>query len=243
MIVLFLAVALLAGGESLRTAPPARDLLPRSLATFERSTPTPSPVRVAAAPVIPTGPGSSGHFAWAPGYGPVLGSAGKIRRYRVAVEQPASGSLATSFAHEVDRVLGDPRGWIAGRDVRLRRVPHTAYAEFTIFLASAGTSRRMCSDGGLDTAGYTSCRLPGRVIINGARWQSAIAGYGAPLGTYRAYAVNHEVGHQLGHGHEACPGRGRPAPVMMQQTYGLKGCTPNPWPYLKSRRYAGKPVA
>ncbi|NMO54929.1 DUF3152 domain-containing protein [Actinoplanes sp. TBRC 11911] len=237
MIVMLLMIALLAAGEVVHTDP---KLQSRSEVTPQD--PTPSPVRVAAAPVLPIGPGTSGRFAYAPGYGPVLGTAGKIRRYRVAVELPASGSLAAGFAYEVDRVLGDPRGWIAARDVRLRRVPHTAYAEFTIFLASAGTSRRMCSQGGLDTGGYTSCRLPGRVIINGARWHGAVAGYGAPLGTYRAYAVNHEVGHQLGHGHEGCPGRGRPAPVMMQQTYGLEGCTPNPWPYLKGRRYAGPPV-
>jgi hypothetical protein len=240
MVFLLLVVVLLGIGELLRTDPPARDLLPRSAVTGEPP-PTTSPVRVAAAPV-PSGPGTSGRFVYAPGYGPVLGTAGNVRRYRVAVELPAARSMAAGFAHEVDRVLGDPRGWVAGEDVRLRRVPYTAYADFTIYLASAATSRRMCSEGGLDTGGFTSCRLPGRVIINGSRWQTAVAGYGAPLGTYRAYAVNHEVGHQLGHGHESCPARGRPAPVMMQQTYGLKGCTPNPWPYPDGRRYAGPPA-
>jgi hypothetical protein len=242
MMLSLLVIALLASGELLRPGPPARDLLSRSEATTPPPTPTTSPVRVAAAPET-TGPGTSGRFLYAPGFGPVLGKAGKLRPYRVAVELPAARSAAATFAHEVDRVLADPRGWIAGKDVRMRRVPHTAYAEFTIYLASAGTSRRMCSEGGLDTGGYTSCRLPGHVIINGSRWQHAIPGYGAPLGTYRTYAVNHEVGHQFGHGHEACPGRGRPAPVMMQQTYGLKGCEPNPWPYLNGHRYTGPPAS
>jgi hypothetical protein len=47
---------------------------------------------------------------------------------------------------------------------------------------------------------------------------------------YRAYLVNHEVGHRLGHGHSHCHGAGRPAPVMMQQSKGIGACTANPWP-------------
>nr|WP_296065826.1 DUF3152 domain-containing protein [uncultured Actinoplanes sp.] len=237
LVCLVLVVLLLGLGEV-----PQRDPLP-PVAVTEAPSPQPPapPVRVAAAPA-PARPGTSGRFVHAAGYGPVLGSAGPVHHFRVAVELPAPKSLAPGFAREVDRVLGDPRSWVGGRALRLRRVPHTAYGEFTIFLASAGTSRRMCRTGGLETGGFTSCRLPRQVIINDARWHSAIPGYGAPLATYRAYALNHEVGHQLGHGHESCPGRGRPAPVMMQQTYGLKGCAPNPWPYLNGRRYTGPPT-
>jgi Protein of unknown function (DUF3152) len=136
-------------------------------------------------------------------------------------------------------VLGDPRSWIASGTVRLQRVPARASAQFTIFLATAGTSEKMCRRGGLHTGGYSSCRVPGKVIINATRWLRAVPGYGAPLAVYQEYAINHEVGHELGHRHETCPGHGRAAPVMQQQTFGLRGCVANGWPYLSGRRYHG----
>jgi hypothetical protein len=183
----------------------------------------------------------SGRFGYAAGPGPVLGRAGTLRRFQVASEAGA-GVGADAFAAEVDRTLGDQRSWIASGQFRLQRVPQGQAAEFTVFLATPKTSERMCAEGGLTTSGYTSCRLVGKVIINVARWQTAIPDYGAPLSEYRAYAINHEVGHQFGHGHEACPGAGSPAPVMQQQTYGLRGCLANAWPYLTGRRYEGRQV-
>jgi hypothetical protein len=180
-------------------------------------------------------------FSYVSSAGPILGTTGPVRRFRVAVED-STGQGGADFAHTIDRVLGDPRSWIAAEQFRLVRVPGTSDAEFTVFLASAKTSETMCAAGGLSTAAYTSCRLPGQVIINLDRWKNAIPNYGAPLDIYQAYAINHEVGHQLGHGHELCPGAGLPAPVMQQQTYGLKGCVANPWPYVDGKRYAGKPV-
>jgi len=187
--------------------------------------------------------GTSGQFAYVSGFGPVLGHAGPIHRFKVAVETPSPANAGPEFAHEVDRTLGDGRSWIASGTFRLQRVPNSASAQFTVFLASPKTSERMCSTGGLETGGYTSCRLPRKVIINDARWDGAVRDYRAPVSTYRQYAINHEVGHQLGHGHEECPGKGRPAPVMMQQTLGLKGCVANAWPYLDGKRYTGPPAA
>jgi hypothetical protein len=191
----------------------------------------------AGAPAVP-----SGGLTFVTGYGPVLGTVGTLRQFKVAVERTLGQGNGGDFADEVDQDLGDPRSWIAGLQFRLQRVPPTAASEFTIYLVPAQTSERMCAAGGLKTDGFTSCRLPGQVIINNDRWQEAVAGYDAPIMTYRAYVINHEVGHQLGYGHEACPGKGRPAPVMMQQTYGLKGCIANPWPYIDGRRYTGPPT-
>ena len=80
------------------------------------------------------------------------------------------------------------------------------------------------------------------MVLNLARWLTAVPNYGASIEEYRQYLINHEVGHELGHGQEACPAPGQPAPVMQQQTYGLNGCAANAWPYIGGQRYAGPAV-
>ncbi|MBG6100792.1 hypothetical protein IW249_001206 [Micromonospora vinacea] len=194
---------------------------------------------VAAHPA-PTGYPSvgAGRFTAADGETPVHGTDGPLHRYRVVVERGA-GQDADVFAATVDEVLADPRSWIASDELRVQRVADAGAADFTIYLATPVTSEQMCAEGGLTTERYTSCRLPGQVIINLARWMEAVPDYGASLDTYRTYVINHEVGHEFGEDHEACPGPGEPAPVMQQQTYGLQGCVANAWPYLDGRRYAG----
>ena len=252
MLLVFVIVAIVVVGLSLfvrrhNTASPgavvpAASQLPPVPPSAEAAS---GPVKAAPpADAATTGPSTaSGKFTYAPGYGPLLGTDGTLRRFHVAVESTIGQGSGGGFADEIDSVLGDTRSWITSRELRLQRVPQQVTAEFTVYLASPRTSERMCQAGGLATKGYTSCRLPGQVIINGARWQNAVPGYGAPIATYRAYAINHEVGHELGHGHETCPGKGQPAPVMQQQTYGLNGCIANAWPYLDGRRYSGPPAS
>ncbi len=188
--------------------------------------------------VASQGPGT---FAYATGTGAVAGSGGAVRRYRVAVEN-GTGQSADDFAAAVEEVLADPRGWTAGGTARFQRVAQGDAADFTVYLASPGTTTTMCAKGGLHTGGYTSCRLPGQIVVNLARWLGAVPGYGAPLRGYQQFAINHEIGRELGYGNEACPGPGQPAPVMQQQTLGLAGCVANSWPYLGGRLYRGNPI-
>ncbi|MFC4019691.1 DUF3152 domain-containing protein [Micromonospora sp. GCM10011542] len=211
------------------------------------SSPAQSPSPVLRMPgAVPSA--GAGRFSYDDRGGPVLGRAGEVRRYRVAVEV-GSGEDAAAFGEAVRVALAGPGSWVDSGRLRLQQVPAGASRDFTVYLATAGTARRMCADGGVDIRvggrAYTSCRAPGQVIINLDRWRLSVPHFvraRVPLQTYRTYVVNHEVGHQLGHRHERCPGSGRPAPVMMQQTLFLNGCTPNPWPYVGGRRYAGPPL-
>ncbi|WP_329107010.1 DUF3152 domain-containing protein [Micromonospora sp. NBC_01699] len=187
-------------------------------------------------------------FRYATGAGKVVGHAGTLRRYRVATED-GSGEDVKEFSSAVEEALGDPRSWTGSGQLRLQRVPDGSNYDFTVYLATADTAARMCAAGGTDIRiggkPYTSCRTPGKVIINLNRWMLSVDYLVAaklPLATYRLYVINHETGHQLGHGHEQCLGKGKPAPVMQQQTLFLNGCTVNPWPYLDGARYEGPPV-
>jgi hypothetical protein len=76
-------------------------------------------------------------------------------------------------------------------------------------------------------------------MINLDRWTRAVPGYRGDVGLYRQYVINHEVGHQLGYRHQACPRKGALAPVMQQQTLGLNGCRANGSPYIGGKLVTG----
>jgi hypothetical protein len=181
-----------------------------------------------------------GTYRVLPGTSPKVGT-GRQYRYSIDVERGITGIDLAQFQQTVTRVLDDPRSW-SGHGVALRRVD-SGPIDFHVTLVSSLTVRRVC--------GYTihvesSCyaqagAAPGidvnRVEINDSRWMRGATAYLGDLHTYRAYMINHEVGHALGHehAHQCLPGGY--APAMMQQTFGLtsaatgKPCQANPWPY------------
>lgn len=154
---------------------------------------------------------------------------GKLLRYRVEVERGLEQQPG-DFARMVDRILADPRGWTAGGQWAFQR-PAGGAVDFIVRLASPDTVDQICGQYGLDTGGEVSCRGGENVVINVKRWVLAIPAYQGDVDMYRHLVVNHEVGHFLGHRHVTCPGKGRPAPVMQQQIYGMGGCVPNGWPF------------
>ncbi|MFE9856693.1 DUF3152 domain-containing protein [Streptomyces sp. NPDC005780] len=159
--------------------------------------------------------------------------------YRVEVEK-GSGLDADEAAAEVARILAAPRGWSHHGGHSFRQVAEGP-AGLVIRIATPTTTDRICGKGGLDTHGEVNCRVGTDVMVNLKRWETGSPEFDGPLADYRALIINHEVGHWLGHGHETCPGKGRPAPAMMQQIDGLKGCVANAWPYAANGKYLGGP--
>lgn len=87
----------------------------------------------------------------------------------------------------------------------------------------------------------TSPGDPSVIHIHSGNWHAVPEGFEGGLRTYRAYLIQHEIGHCLGHGHEPVPPlllrqqrqqqqheEMPPCPVMYQQTRGTRGrCAPN----------------
>ena len=175
----------------------------------------------------------SGTFSRADLDGPKVGDANaRLLRYAVKVEKGLPYD-ADETARAIQTTLSDPRSWIGGGDWRLELVSDPARADFTVFLATPGTVDRYCWP--LRTYGRVSCQAGNRVVLNAWRWAHGADAYGSDVGAYRQYLVNHEVGHRLGHNHVGCSGKGKRAPVMMQQTKGVGACEANPWPAPKRR--------
>ncbi|ANZ39614.1 hypothetical protein BBK82_29780 [Lentzea guizhouensis] len=173
----------------------------------------------------------------------------------VEVEQGAVLPQAHQpFAAAVDQALADPRGWTASGTVAFRRVD-VAEPDVRIRLTATETARATC---GFELPYDTSCYVGGVVYVSAPRWFRGAESFAGDLAGYRRYVINHEIGHFLGHRHEACPADGAPAPVMMQQTFSVSNdrlaevtagtpqglsvprdgstCVPNPWPHPEVSR-------
>ena len=150
-------------------------------------------------------------------------------RRRVSYHVETRGRITTSmatFRRQVQQTFAHPRGWRNG-GTAFRRVARGG--GFTLVLAEASWVPRFSSA----CSASWSCRVGRYVIINQTRWKHATSSWNAAGRSRRGYrhlVVNHEVGHWLGRGHAGCPGRGRPAPVMMPQSKGLYGCRFNAFP-------------
>ena len=191
--------------------------------------------------------------AFAPGYQPlevVTEPTPKVRhrvdvRRTVRYHVETRGRITTSvkqFRAQAQQTYEDARGW---RAAGIRFVPVAHGGAFTLVLSQASLLPSFSSQ----CSAMWSCRVGRFVVINQDRWEHASPAWNAAhlaLRDYRHMVVDHETGHWLGLHHVQCPGPGRLAPVMMQQSKGLQGCRFNPWPTrheISSRTPRGRAMA
>ncbi|WP_284747453.1 DUF3152 domain-containing protein [Amycolatopsis sp. RTGN1] len=197
--------------------------------TIPENPATPVDLKVPTAELPDGGPftqAGAGKWHVVPGSGPKIGT-GKLYTYTIEVEDgidPASYAGDDAFASAVQGTLSDPKkGWTWDGKIAFQRVDaNFPNPTFKVSLTTPETTHRP------DACGFqikfeASCyrKSLGRVLINLARWVRGAKAYGADMTGYRQYAINHEVGHALGNQHVGCGGTDQPAPVMMQQSFGV----------------------
>lgn len=207
---------------SATTSAAARSTTPASAATMQG--------RLAAPVVVERGSGSL-HYVALPAIKDTAPPGARV--HRVALEVEGGTHIDEEQAATwVSAVLGHQKGWQGVEGVRFRPVSAAQNArgevDIRVTLASPKLTDKLCAP--LKTHGDVSCFNHGRAVLNTKRWLTGVPSYEGNLHAYRSYLVNHEVGHGLRHTHEPCPGPGRTAPIMLQQTLGLDGCKANPYP-------------
>ncbi|MFC7486250.1 DUF3152 domain-containing protein [Knoellia sp. CPCC 206453] len=198
--------------------------------TTTKPTPSPSVSATTSTGIKRSGLVGSGAFTTSTWARPAVRQTPKLHTFIVKVE----GGVRVDpddVAQHVHAILNDPRGWTGNNGASFAAVADPARADFVVYIASPPTTNRMCAP--LRVGGKWSCAAGSKVVLNSDRWQLMTPTYD-DLTEYRAYMVNHEVGHFLGRGHVGCPKAGAAAPVMLQQSISLRGCRPNAWPTTPS---------
>ena len=156
-------------------------------------------------------------------------------------------SSPAAFVEEARRYILHPRGW-KKRGFDLRETQDARLADTIIYLRSRHEmDRKYGKFKHLRGLSVTDSRSHPVVIdIHQSNWESPPSSFdparskrgGAKkedrkrrLKMYRAYLINHEVGHSLGFGHERLgkkDGEGN-CMLMSQQSRSTKGCRPHGW--------------
>ena len=146
--------------------------------------------------------------------------------YQVIVWGNVEASVE-DFKAKAAETYKDPRGW--SQIATFKEVDQNP--DFYLILSDAAHL-----DATPGCSGDLSCtNWSNQVIINDLRWREgteASRAGGMSTRDYQHMVINHETGHWLGHyAHiEGCDAGG-PAPIMLQQSTGLRGCDSfNAWP-------------
>lgn len=197
----------------------------------------PSPAPSTSAPKPPPPPPTPTYpvhgprtYTWAEATSPRIGTQGRLLRYAVRLEDGTNLDIE-DISEEIRDILADARGWTGQGVASFQQVEKPPY-DMLVSLVSPDTTDALCAElNAGDTRGEVNCGVAPHLVVNLKRWIELSPQYPGRTHDYRTLIINHEVGHVLGYGHRTCPGPGLPAPAMMQQFYGLKGCTANPYVY------------
>lgn len=179
-----------------------------SISTTSTTTATSTPTPTTLAPTDVTSPG--------------LYDAQRLR-VRIRFESRVDAVTSEQLADQALAILNDASGWgqsgftFAGDES----------SELVVVLAEGDLVDELCMP--LDTYGKVSCQNGAVVALNADRWRMAGDDWDATIESYRAYLINHEVGHLIGLRHpvERCPTDSKISALMEPQTNNLLDCVGN----------------
>jgi hypothetical protein len=132
----------------------------------------------------------------------------------------------------IQDILNDPRGWAGqGHQFQITKDRGKGTDVLIFKKSQVAMNKRFIR---ADLAGLSVCDrslTPMEIWINNTNWNSPPIDFIGPKEMYRAYAIQHEIGHALGFDHHTPKADvSLPCPVMYQQTKGTKNvCQSNPW--------------
>ena len=154
--------------------------------------------------------------------------------YAVQIHERIPIDEGAFFRHKVYDTLNDPRGWgipFQHTDLHtLLQLPKEKV--FIIRLTPPDELYKKYAE--FKERQLSVANMVDRVIdINHCRWTEQCPNKShLPLEEYQQYVILHEVGHMMGKKHPDTDDLTyqTKAPVMMQQTLGIRHFSPNPWP-------------
>lgn len=131
----------------------------------------------------------------------------------------------------ISDIIHDSRGW-AGIGYAFRRVYDTTPQPDIVILKLSRQQMRRKFAGRPDLKGLSVTSQGPEVsviYIDDLNWRHPPEFFSGNLQLYRAYLIQHEVGHCLGFDHVPASVNMTRCPVMYQQTRGTITCRANPW--------------
>jgi hypothetical protein len=151
---------------------------------------------------------------WGSGHAVQFVSTDGVADYRIVLASPYTAKVLCPDPHRTKP---------AGSFVEASPTPSPAPKP-----AAAATSTVSPSPGDAAVSPW-SCAQDGVIVISSYDWTAGFPAYATDYAGSRAYFLNHQLGHLLGHNDVACAG-GRANVMVVQEATLPAGCTVNPWP-------------
>lgn len=157
----------------------------------------------------------------------IFASKNKVLRYKIVVH-PFLRQYETEFENMVYYILNHKNNFSNHKKgLHIKFIPiKFESCDFEIHLAIPSTIKEKCNT---YTMSCVNCLGGDKIFINSDRWLYGSSKSKLDLFKYRHYLIYHELFHLLDQTHTTYT-KGKPCPIMVQQTLGIGDAIPNYYP-------------